>query len=357
MSRGTRAVINRSALQHNLNRVREAAPAAKVWAVVKANAYGHGANRVADALAGADGFAVSTLDEALSLRSHGVRHPILLLSGVTQTEHWAQAAQLNLHCVIHCRAQVEQLAAVQLSEPLNVWLKVDTGMHRLGLLPENFQPVLEKLSSTPNVSIVGALTHMAAADVSALDATTQQQFADFQSVLPSSMTCSIGNSATILRHPDFHGDWVRPGIMLYGASPTDETPAADFNLKPVMTFEAPVIAVREIAPGESVGYGCRWQAQRPSQIATLAVGYGDGYPRHAPDGTPIWLGGRRVPLAGRVSMDLVTVDVTECGNIQVGDVAQLWGDQLPVDDVARSVGTIGYELLTRISSRVPAVIS
>lgn len=349
-------MIDSSALAHNLRRVHDYAPDAKVWAVIKANGYGHGADVVAQALQAADGFAVSSLDEAIALRTEGFTKPILLLSGVTQVEHWQQATDLQLHCVVHCQTQVEQLKSLSLSGPLSVWLKIDTGMHRLGLLPQNVESVASVLSALPGLSVVGALTHMASADVAEQDADTRQQFDLFSQYSPKHLQSSIGNSATILRHPDFCGDWVRPGIMLYGASPTSETCAADFGLKPAMTFEAPVIAVRDVAVGESVGYGRRWQAERPARIATLAAGYGDGYPRHAPDGTPVWLAGRRVPIAGRVSMDLITVDVSGLDSVEVGDMAQLWGPELPVDEVAAQIGTIGYELLTRLSLRVPKVV-
>lgn len=352
MSRGTRAVIDPTALQHNLRRVRVAAPNSRIWSVIKADAYGHGACRVADALAESDGFAVSTLDEAIALREHGVGHPILLLSGVTAKDHWARAADLKLHCVVHSRTQVEQLQVVSLSQPLNIWLKMDSGMHRLGLLPENFQSAYDSLLGQPNINIAGALTHMAAADVRELDEVTQTQFQTFEANQPEGLLSSIGNSATILRHPEYQGDWVRPGIMLYGATPSSEFSAAEVGLRPAMTLQAPVIAVRDIPAGDSIGYGQRWQAKRASRIATLAIGYGDGYPRHAPDGTPVWLNGQQVSLAGRVSMDLITVDVTDLSSVDVGDMAELWGKNLPVDVVAEHVGTIGYELLTRISARV-----
>ena len=356
MSRGTRALISRSALTHNLGRVRHFAPQANIWAVIKANAYGHGADIAAEALSTADGFAVSSLDEAIALRDCGVEHPILLLSGVTQADHWAEAAAMGLHCVVHSRTQVEQLRTQSLPSPLSIWLKIDSGMHRLGLMPENVPTALSALTQVTNVSVVGALTHMASADVPARDPATREQFEVFQDACPATLQTSVGNSATILRHADFVGDWVRPGIMLYGATPTTEASAADYGLQPVLTIEAPVIAVRDIAAGESVGYGHRWQAPQPTRIATLAAGYGDGYPRHAPDGTPVWLGGQRVPIAGRVSMDLITVDVSSLTeDVKVGDMAQLWGSELPVDEVADHIGTIGYELLTRLSLRVPKV--
>ncbi len=357
MSRCTRAIIRTSALKHNLDQVRQYAPGSRVWSVVKAGGYGHGATIVAQALIETDGFAVATLDEALALRQQGINHPILLLEGVTDSEHWLVAVTESLQCVVHCDEQIEQLKQVSLDSPLSVWIKIDTGMHRLGFAPERVGSIVSELQTLTNISVAGSLTHLASADEAPKDAVTQQQIKTFYDVAPADSLHSIANSAGIIRHMNSHADWIRPGIMLYGASPVAVQRAKDFGLRPVMTLEAPVIAIRVIAEGECVGYGHCWQAKQPSRIATLAIGYGDGYPRHAPDGTPVWLNGQCVPLVGRVSMDMLTVDVSGLDSVAVGDMAELWGENLSVDKVAEHIGTIGYELLTRVSTRVHFQIS
>ena len=356
MSRGTLATISTSALQHNFQQVKTQAPNAKIWSVVKANAYGHDALAVAKILNASDGFAVSTLDEGLALREAGIDQPILLLEGVTQASHLATVAKHGMHCVLHCPEQLVHLAQVRLADPLRVWLKIDTGMHRLGFAAATMAAVVAQLADHPDVQLVGLMTHLASADDERQDAATRRQIALFQESALPAPAHSIANSAAILRHQSSHADWVRPGIMLYGASPVAALTAAHFKLRPVMSFMTPVIALRTIEPGEQVGYGLRWQAQRPTRIATLAAGYGDGYPRHAPDGTPVWLNGQQVPLVGRVSMDMLTVDASDLPALKVGDMAELWGQNLSVDQVASHIGTIGYELLTRLSPRVPVKV-
>jgi alanine racemase len=355
MSRGTRATISASALCHNLKRVQIFAPSSKIWAVVKANAYGHGAGRVASVLKDADGFAVSTFDEAKSLRDEGIKHPIILLEGVTDKNHLVALAEHGFDCVFHCWEQLEDLDRLATDFVLNVWLKIDTGMHRLGFQPSDIDQVKERLLSYPQIKLNGLMTHLACADDSKNAQVSESQVEQFLSVTSNTDVSSIGNSAAIVTNQKWHGDWVRPGIMLYGASPIADVTAETLGLKPAMAFTTPVIAIRKIAEGECVGYGHRWKAKRESIIATLAVGYGDGYPRHAPDGTPVFLNGQTVPLVGRVSMDMVMVDVTDSLHVAVGDTAELWGTNLPVDQVAKAIGTIGYELLTRVSPRVPLV--
>jgi alanine racemase len=355
MSRGTQATISASALSHNLERVREHAPESKVWAVVKANAYGHGAEIVSTVLSAADGFAVSTFDEAKALREQGIELPILLLEGVADAEQLKLACELKLDCVFHSWEQLDHLESLTKSHSLNVWLKVDTGMHRLGYSPSDIGKVRERLSTCRQISSCNLMTHLACADDTSNPQISELQLERFLTVRSTEDVTSIGNSASILNNPNWHGDWVRPGIMLYGASPMTDISARQLNLKPVMTFTSPVIAIRKVLQGEGVGYGQRWKAPRDSVIATLAVGYGDGYPRHAPDGTPIYLNGQIVPLVGRVSMDMLMVDVTDVAYVAEGHIAELWGDNLPVDEVANAIGTIGYELLTRISPRVTLV--
>ncbi len=353
MSRGTRALISRSALQHNFAQVKLRAPSSKIWAVVKANAYGHGASAVAKVLSDADGFAVSTFDEGIALRNDGISKPIILLEGVTDGSQLAEVARQRFHCVVHCREQVEQIASESTTDPLIVWLKADTGMHRLGFSPNEVAAIRAQLQSFSHVKLSGIMTHLACADDQAQNETTNAQVSQFQEITQLTDITSIGNSAGIIMNERWHGDWVRPGIMLYGATPVATKSAASLDLQAVMTFQSPVIAVRRVQRGEGVGYGHRWHAPRDSVIATLAAGYGDGYPRHAPDGTPVWVNGQIAPLVGRVSMDMLMIDVTDLAQVQVGDMAELWGEHLPVDQVASAIDTIGYELLTRLSGRVP----
>ena len=352
MSRGTRAQISQSALRHNFQRVQYYAPNAKVWAVVKANGYGHGATLVATTLGDADGFAVSTIAEGIALRNDGIRQPIILLEGVTDSSHLAVASDYDLICVVHCDEQLRQIVSFQNTPTLTVWLKIDTGMHRLGFSTGDVARARQLLATLPNVTLAGVMTHFACADNPLQRKVTEQQLLLFLSQTLVNDCTSIANSAAIITDQNWHGDWVRPGIMLYGASPLADKTAADLDLKAAMTFVSPVIALHKVRQGDSIGYGLRWQAVRDSLIATLAVGYGDGYPRHAPDGTPVWLNGEIVPLAGRVSMDMIMVDVTDLTCVSVGDIAELWGQNLPVDLVAQHIGTIGYELVTRLSPRV-----
>ncbi|PTY36140.1 alanine racemase [Saccharospirillum sp. MSK14-1] len=354
MSRGACATIHAQALTTNLARVRELAPNSRIWAAIKADAYGHGAIDAARALRDADGFALASLGEARQLRDAGVEKPLILLEGTVDIEQARQAIELDCATVVHQAdqlAQLESLGPRVQQQPL--WLKVDTGMHRLGVAPDVAAEYWQRLSALSDHP-VGLLSHFAAADD--LDPTaTEAQLAAFERAERGidNAPVSLANSAGILAWPQSHRDWVRPGIMLYGASPGFDKTGLDLGLAPAMTVTAPVIAIREVPAGDRVGYGGRWRAERPSRIATIAMGYGDGYPRHAPDGTPVWLGGQRVPLAGKVSMDMLTVDVTDLPKVQLGESAELWGAHLSVDEVAQQMGTVGYELLTRVSSRVP----
>jgi len=352
MSRGTRAYISQKALHHNYEMVKKYAPNSKVWAIVKANAYGHGAINVAHTLDEADGFGVSTLNEAIALRDSGITSAILLLEGVTEAEHLSSASSHNFECVLHSIEQVEQIKCQDFIHPLRVWIKVDTGMHRLGIEPELLSDIRQELAAITGIELAGIMTHLACADDDENYQTTQRQIERFENCVTPDDTLSIANSAAILSWKDTHRGWVRPGIMLYGASPMANKSAMEFQLKPVMTLMSPVIAIRSVLKGEAIGYGHRWRADRDSKIATLAIGYGDGYPRHAPNGTPVWLHNNRVPLVGRVSMDMIMVDVTDLDSVSIGDQVELWGGSLSVDEVAQFVGTIGYELLTRISPRV-----
>ena len=340
-------------------------------AVVKADAYGHGAVRVAAALDDADGYAVARLGEALILRAAGVTKPILLLEGVFSADELAQALAARLDLVVHDLSQVEMLeqaagvAGDAASRPV-VWLKVDTGMNRLGFRPEQALAARARLlAARCPPRELRLMTHLARAD-EADAAPTAAQVARFDSLLAdwtaaagARPVTSIGNSAGTLRgsaaQGATQGDWIRPGIALYGSSPVAGRSAAELGLRPVMTLETAVIALREVPVGEGVGYGATWRATRPSRIAILAAGYADGVPRHLPSGAPVRIGGHDAPLAGRVSMDMIAVDVTALPSVAVGERAELWGAALPVDEVAARAGTIAYELLCGVAPRVPRV--
>lgn len=352
MSRGTKAIINQAAWRHNFQVVKKNAQQAKVWSVVKANAYGHGVAYAVEALKDlTDGFAVATLAEGIALRELGIENPILLLEGITFAEHLADVIAHNFQTVVHCHEQLDFFHDLKATESVTLWLKLDSGLHRIGFAPEDLPLVEQRLSQQPQLILSGYMTHLANADDPS-HSFTDQQISLFEQTVPAQATASLANSAAIVHFPQAHKDWVRPGIMLYGATPSSDTAASHFNLLPVMTLQTPIIAIRTVKKGDRVGYGLRWQAERDSVIATLAIGYGDGYPRHAPDGTPFWLHGQKISLAGKVSMDMITVDVTDISHAKVGDMVECWGENLPVDEVAHAVGTIGYELLTRVSSRV-----
>lgn len=349
-----RATVDAAALRHNLARVRAFAPGRRVIAAIKADAYGHGALHAAAALADADAFAVATVDEALQLRWTGVSQPLIVLSAAWRTEDFAACAEHDLQPVLHDPAQIEALAR-QDGRGLTVWFKLDTGMHRLGFPAEEAPALHRRLEALPGVRLAGWMTHLACADDPA-DPTTKDQVRRFHrglADLPGER--SIANSAGIVAWPDTHADNVRPGIMLYGSSPLLEGSGADFDLRPAMTLTAPLIARKRVAAGEPVGYGATWRAPEDMPIGAVAIGYGDGYPRHAPNGTPVLLRGRRVPLIGRVSMDLINVDLRGCPDAEIGDTAVLWGEGLPAEEIGRAAGTISYELFCRLTSRVEFV--
>jgi alanine racemase len=347
--RPIQAVIHRAALTHNLEVARRHAPRSRVMAVIKANAYGHGLLRAAGALAGADGFAVVELDAAVRLREAGFRQPILLLEGFFAPREAPLFESLGLSAVIHCPEQLDMLAAFR--SPLDVFLKLDTGMHRLGFRDRQFAGALERVAAAPAVRSVTLMTHFARADE---PGGVEEQFARFESLTGHlGLPRSLANSAAVLCHPATHADWVRPGIMLYGASPFADRPAAEFGLIPAMTLSAEVIAVQELAPGERVGYGGTFEAREPMRVGVVACGYADGYPRHAGTGTPVLVDGKRTRTLGRVSMDMLCVDLGGLPAAGVGSRVTLWGEGLPVDEVASAAGTIGYELLCAVAPRVP----
>lgn len=355
MSRPVRALIDPRAFRHNYFLAKRLAAPACAWAVIKANGYGHGAVTLARALSEADGFGVASLEEAVELREAGMRHPIILLGGCFETGELAEAVRLKLQLVVHSPQQLAMLEAAAIEEPLALWLKLDTGMHRLGLDAAQFRQVVQRLGAGPHQ--LNLITHLASADELDSDCTTRQIRAFRDMTAGLAWPASLANSAGLVAWPDSRADWVRPGIMLYGSSPfAGEHPVAS-ELQPVMTLSSRVVAIRDIAAGEYVGYGQTWRAQRPSRIGTVAIGYGDGYPRHAPSGTPVLINGQRVPLVGRVSMDSIGVDLTDVPDAVVGDEAVLWGRGLDVNEIARAAGTISYELLTGVTARVPRVVA
>jgi alanine racemase len=349
-----RALIDNSALRHNLARVRELAPGSRVMAVIKANAYGHGLETAAAALADADGFAVARVEEALALRAAGSRQRILLLEGVSRVEQLEVAARENFDVMIHSVEQLVMLEQRPHGATLRTWIKVDTGMNRLGFRVEEFPGALARLvrirGIAPDPTVV---THLASADEVA-DPKTQQQLDAFEAATAGAPgERSIANSAAILAWPASRGGWVRPGLMLYGVSPFPAGTGADIGLRPVMTFQSEVIAVKTVEAGETVGYGGAWRAARRTLMAVAAVGYGDGYPRSARAGTPLLIDGQRAPLIGRVSMDMITADVTGIPAVRVGAPVELWGGLLPLEEVARSADRIPYELTCGVTQRAP----
>jgi len=321
-------------------------------AAVKANAYGHGLVRVARAL-DADAFAVAAIEEALILREAGIDRPILLLEGVFEAAELPLCARHGLEIVVHHPEQARLLESARLERPVRVWLKIDSGMHRLGLDPERAPAAFQLLRACPAVApAVRLMSHLARADERDC-AYTRQQLHTFETAtagLPGER--SLANSAGILGWPQTHFDWVRPGIMLYGASPFADSLASDEDLRPVMTFHTRLIAINRLRRGEPIGYGGTWTCPEEMDVGVAAVGYGDGYPRHAPSGTPVLLDGRAAALIGRVSMDMITLDLRQHPEARIGDPVVLWGEGLPVEHIARAAGTISYALLCGVTARV-----
>ena len=354
MSRLIRAVIDTHALRHNLNTVRTRAGRAKVIAVVKANAYGHGLVSTVLALSGADAFAVARLEEALALRAAGIGARIILLPGVFTDGELEDAAHERLDLVVHDARQIELLERSGNAARFALWLKIDSGMNRLGFPCREFAAALARIGRlAPAARELRLLTHLSSANERD-DRVTSAQLARFRAATRGlDAEVSIANSAGLFGALELGCDWVRPGLALYGASPFEDCSAASLGLRPAMTLMSSVIAVRRVARGEAVGYGGVWVAARDSLIAIVAAGYGDGVPRSLKSGTPVLIRGVRAPLAGRVSMDMLAVDVTDLPAVEVGTPAVLWGEGLPVEEVARHAATIPYELLCSVSQRVP----
>ncbi len=352
MSFAPQAAIDHAALRHNLNRVRILAPDSRIWAVIKANAYGHGMERIARGLAAADGFAVARIEEALRLRASGINKPLLILEGVFLASDARAAIEADCQLTVHHPYQIELLQRLRLDRSVPVWLKVDTGMHRLGIDVDQVSEMASRLQQCGVVSEINLMTHLANADDRA-DQTTRHQCERFDRLpLTKFKQYSIANSAGLMAYSFTLRDWVRPGIMLYGVSPFNDTDASYEGLLPVMTFSARVIAVKQLNKGDPVGYGGVYRCPEDMPVAAIGAGYGDGYPRHAVHGTPVLIRGRRLPLVGRVSMDMLCVDARDLADLEIGEEAILWGKGLPVEEVARAAHTIGYELLCGITGRV-----
>jgi alanine racemase len=354
-----RAEISAAALRGNLARVRAIAPRSRVLAVVKANAYGHGLLATARTLAdaGADALGVARLEEALQLRESGVTRPMVLMEGVLDAEGFAAAARHGLELVVHCEEQLLLLERAPEAQRFTVWLKIDTGMNRLGFRATQVPAVLARLDALgAKIIELRLMTHFSSADDRSSHGTAEQLARFTQLTRGRNEARSLANSAAVFDYPKTHAEWVRPGLALYGASPFAGQNGAALGLAPAMRLVSTVIGIRGVPAGETVGYGAVWRAQRDSRIAVVAAGYADGVLRSLPGGAPVLVNGMEAPLAGRVSMDMIAVDVTEHPAVLVGDPAVLWGPELPVEQVAAAAGTIGYELLCAVAERVPRVM-
>ncbi|MGA2549799.1 MAG: alanine racemase [Burkholderiaceae bacterium] len=351
MPRPIQAFISVSAIRHNLNVVRTHAPGARVWGVVKANAYGHGIARVLPAMSHADGLALLDLQEAQLSRQLGFVGPILLLEGCFEPADLELAIALHLSIVVHCNEQLQLLRRYSGPGGVEVYLKMNSGMNRLGFPPGQMQAAYAALREIPSVLGITLMTHFAQAETPDGITEALTRFQEATRSLPGPR--SLANSAATLMHPAARADWVRPGIVLYGSSPFATKSAGELGLRPAMTLRSQIIAIQDLAPRDAVGYAGRFVAQKAMRIGVVACGYADGYPRSAPNGTPVLVAGHRVALVGAVSMDMITVDLSGIGEVTVGSPVELFGDGLSVDEVARSAGTVGYELLCALAARVP----
>ncbi|QNH74840.1 alanine racemase [Pseudomonas protegens] len=352
--RPARALIDLQALRHNYQLAREVS-GVRALAVIKADAYGHGAVRCAQALeAEADGFAVACIEEALELRAAGIRAPILLLEGFFEASELALIVEHDFWCVVHSLWQLEAIEQTAVAKPLTVWLKLDSGMHRVGLHPKDYQAAYQRLQASGKVEKIVLMSHFARADE--LDCPrSSEQVAVFEAARQGlGAEISLRNSPAVMGWPSVPSDWVRPGIMLYGATPFEENNSVAERLQPVMTLESKVICVRELPAGEPVGYGAKFITDKPMRIGVVAMGYADGYPRHAPTGTPVLVDGQRSRLLGRVSMDMLCVDLTDVPQAGLGSSVELWGKNILASEVALAAGTIPYQLFCNLR-RVPLV--
>ena len=354
MPRPIQAHINLSALENNLRMVRRTAPSARIMAVIKADGYGHGMLHVAEALSASDGFALLDIQDAMRLREAGFRQPVLMLEGFFGAEELALICEYNLTCVIHSTWQIALLDAYPKNAGLDVWLKVNSGMNRLGFAPGEVAQAMEQLRRHRAVREITLMTHFANADEARGVA---EPLALFNGIAaPYRVARSLANSAALLRYPETHGDWVRPGLMLYGASPFADASAQQFGLKPTMTLSSRIIAVQDLRAGDEIGYGALFRAEHAMRVGIVACGYADGYPRHAPNGTPILVDGQRTQTLGRVSMDMLYADLSKLPQADVGSRVVLWGEGMPIEEVARAAGTASYELMCALTARVPVVV-
>jgi len=377
MPRPIQATIHPDALRHNLARARQAAPDARVWAIVKANAYGHGIEHAFEGLRAADGFALLDFDEARRVRALGWRGPILLLEGVFELRDLELCSRLDLWHTVHCNEQIDMLATHKTHVPHRVFLKMNSGMNRLGFTPQRYRAAWTRLNALPQVDEISLMTHFSDADGARGIAEQMAVFAQVTRDLPGER--SLSNSAATLRHPisavsasappdaGVSSDWVRPGIAIYGSAPDfPEHSARDWDLQPGMTLSSKIIATQELMVGDRVGYGSLFVADKPMRIGVVACGYADGYPRACPSGTPILVNGVRTRVVGRVSMDMITIDLSEAttagAQAGFGSEVTLWGRaangaMLDIDEVAHSAGTVGYELMCALAARVPVVVA
>jgi alanine racemase len=354
MPRPIQATISLAALAHNLTVARQHAGGAKIWAVIKANAYGHGIERAARALAAADGFAVLDFQEAARLRVAGVQKPILMLEGFFKPGDLPLLNKFALTPVVHNPEQVEMLKRTKLEGDIDIYLKVNSGMNRLGFGVESLRPAYNALRMHPQVKAVTLMTHFADADG---PSGVQAQLGWFEELVKpfEAGQRSLANSAALLRFPEARGDWVRPGIMLYGCSPFADRSAESLNLKPAMTLASEIVGTQHLQAGERVGYGFSYEAVGEMTIGIVACGYADGYPRHAPIGTPVLVNGKRARIVGKVSMDMLAVDISDIAEAYIGSPVTLWGEGLSADEVGAAAGTLSYELLVKLGARVPVV--
>ncbi|MXP50929.1 alanine racemase [Pantoea sp. SoEX] len=350
MSRPIIATINQKALKHNLSIVRSIVPKLKIWSVIKANAYGHGINNIWS-LSDTDGFALLSLEEAIMLRQHGWKKPILLLEGFFHVKDLYLISRYNLTTVIHSHWQIKALENTVLLNPVSIYLKINSGMNRLGFEQKSFNKILYKLNFLKNIRDITLMMHIGNNDNS-----DNINYFDRikKSIKGKDYLCSISNSACVLWNSDVHYDWVRVGILLYGASPSGNwSDIANINLQPAMTLSSKIIGIQKLRLGDTIGYGSSYIAKKRQRIGIVACGYADGYPRHAPNGTPLLVDGNITQLLGTVSMDMITIDLTNCPQTCIGSSVELWGNTIKIDQVAKAAGTVSYELMCSLAPRVP----
>lgn len=354
--RPLKVFVDQASLRHNFAIVKQLAPKSKIMSVVKANGYGHGLINVAQGLSESDGFAVLNLNEAIDLREHGFEQDILLLEGAFESYEISIAAKMRFNLVVHNLHQLQMIEKLKLNHPIDIHFKINTGMNRLGFNPKEAKDILKSMKKTPYFKSITLMTHFATADE---PRGVDWQFDVFNDIANDfDFSRSVANSASIINFKNTHLDWVRPGIMLYGASPIVGRRSSTLNLKPAMYLKSKIIALQNLSKDDSVGYGETFKAKNDMRIAVVACGYADGYPRHAPSGTPVYVEGKKTSTVGRVSMDMLYIDVTDIPHASISSDVELWGENIPVDDVAEKAGTVGYELLCGISAskRVPIEI-